>query len=166
MERTGSDGCCFTRRHYSLVFARALLPQILIVLVLSSLTVGCGTTGKSLVEAPGTAPEAAPENDLQKQIADLWQETLGVEAVGLDDNFFDLGGHSLLAVRVHRELKERVDRPLSITDMFRLPTVRALAAFLAGETDEGAVAKQGEDRAAARRDARARRSSRRRGRDT
>ncbi|MDH3686816.1 MAG: non-ribosomal peptide synthetase, partial [Myxococcales bacterium] len=112
------------------------------------------------------APEAAPENDLQKQIADLWQETLGVDAVGLDDNFFDLGGHSLLAVRVHRELKELVDRPLSITDMFRLPTVRALSAFLAGETDEGAVAKQGEDRAAARRDARAKRRSRRRGRDT
>ncbi len=67
MERTGSDGCCFTRRHYSLVFARALLPQILIVLVLSSLTVGCGTTGKSLVEAPGTAPEAAPEPMLNEQ---------------------------------------------------------------------------------------------------
>ena len=110
------------------------------------------------------APDAAPQNELQKEIAQLWQETLGVEAVGLDDNFFDLGGHSLLAVRVHRELKERIERPLSITDMFRLPTVRSLSAFLAGETDEGAVARKGEDRAAARRDAMARRRSRRRGR--
>jgi hypothetical protein len=84
--------------------------------------------------------------------------------VGLDDNFFDLGGHSLLAVKLHRDLKERVERPLSITDMFRLPTVRALSAFLAGETDEGAVARKGEDRAASRRDAMARRKSRRRGR--
>jgi natural product biosynthesis luciferase-like monooxygenase protein len=110
------------------------------------------------------APEAAPQSDLQVEIAGLWQEALGVDAVGLDDNFFDLGGHSLLAVRVHRDLKERVDRPLSITDLFRLPTVRALSAFLAGETDEGAVVRASEDRAAARRDAMARRRSRRRGR--
>ncbi|MCG8591238.1 MAG: LLM class flavin-dependent oxidoreductase [Proteobacteria bacterium] len=118
------------------------------------------------------APEAAqprrtvkpPENELQESIAAVWRDALGVDEVGLDDNFFDLGGHSLLAVRVHRTLRERLDRPLSITDLFRLPTIRALGEFLSGDGDNEALARKTEDRAEARKEAMARRRQRRRGR--
>jgi hypothetical protein len=54
-----------------------------------------------------------------------------------DDNFFALGGHSLLAVQAHREIREALDAPrLSITDIFRFPTLAALAAHLnKGQSD-------------------------------
>jgi acyl carrier protein len=90
----------------------------------------------------------APTNDLEKQVADVWKESLGLEAVGRDDNFFDIGGHSLLVVQTHRRLRDVLDRPLSLTDMYRFPTVRSLAQFL-DEGDSGA-AKKGADRAARR----------------
>lgn len=71
--------------------------------------------------------EAPPENDAQRTIAEAFKRTLGLQHVGLYDNFFALGGHSLLAVHVHRELKGSVAPDLAITDIFRYPTVAALA---------------------------------------
>jgi hypothetical protein len=52
--------------------------------------------------------------------------------VSVDDNFFDLGGHSLLVVQVQRRLREASGREVSITDMFRFPTIRSLAQHLNG----------------------------------
>ena len=51
----------------------------------------------------------APENDLEATIVELWQNTLKVEKVGINDNFFDLGGHSLLIVKLHGEIKNMVE---------------------------------------------------------
>ena len=48
---------------------------------------------------------APPQRGLEETIAALWQETLKVERVGVNDNFFDLGGHSLLMARVHNKLQ-------------------------------------------------------------
>jgi len=79
----------------------------------------------------------APENELEKTIAGIWQELLKVEKVGIRDNFFDLGGHSLLIVQVQSRLRGVVDRELSITDMFRYPTIEKLAGFLTQEQNEG-----------------------------
>ena len=69
----------------------------------------------------------APQTALQQRIANAWRELLGVERVGLDDNFFDLGGHSLLVVRLHGRLKEIDSRAPSVIDLFKYSTVRALA---------------------------------------
>ncbi len=73
----------------------------------------------------------APESDVESQIAAIWARVLGVPKVGAKDNFFALGGHSLLAVQAHREIRERLGATkLSITDIFRFPTLQALAAHL------------------------------------
>jgi hypothetical protein len=77
----------------------------------------------------------------------------------VQDNFFDLGGHSLLAVQVHSRLKKQLERDLSITDLFRFPTIRGLAGYLGGEAD-GVAVKSGMDRAAQRREMAARRARR------
>ena len=74
----------------------------------------------------------AARAELEKTIAAIWQDVLGLPQVGTSDNFFDLGGHSLLVVQVQRRLREACGREVSITDMFRLPTIRALAAHLGG----------------------------------
>ena len=74
---------------------------------------------------------AAPANEIERQIAAAWQEVLGVERVGLHDNFFDLGGHSLRLVEVHARLLRDLGRDISIVTLFQYPTVAALAAHLA-----------------------------------
>ncbi len=94
---------------------------------------------------------------LELKVAEVWNRLLGSSQVGLEDNFFSLGGHSLLAVQARREIEAATGISLSITDIFRFPTVVTLAAFLA---EGGAEAKRtvGEDlgraalRAAARRE--------------
>jgi acyl carrier protein len=77
--------------------------------------------------------------------------------VGARDNFFDLGGHSLLAVQAHRRLKEVLQRDLSITDLFRFPTVQSLSAYLGNEGEDDAAAQSGKARAQGRRAAMQRR---------
>lgn len=72
-----------------------------------------------------------PSSEHELLIADLWRELLKLPAVGVDDNFFDLGGHSLLTVQLLGRLKPKVSRPLQLVDLFRYPTIRGLARFLA-----------------------------------
>jgi len=72
----------------------------------------------------------APRNDAEELVAAVWRETLGIEAVSIDDNFFDLGGESFKAIRVVRKIGHGV----SVMDLFKKPTVRELAALLADES--------------------------------
>jgi acyl carrier protein len=88
-----------------------------------------------------------------------WRDVLQLKSIGVDDNFFDLGGHSLLAVKVHRRLAETFARTIAITDLFRFPTVRVLAEFLA-DGDAGTALQASHDRAALRRQALAGRRAR------
>jgi natural product biosynthesis luciferase-like monooxygenase protein len=99
----------------------------------------------------------APIKGASAKIAAIWQRILGVPSVGPQDNFFALGGHSLLAVQAHRDIKAELGaRQLSITDIFRFPTLEALARHL-GDAPEAAAAVPANDRADARLDAMARR---------
>ena len=75
-------------------------------------------------------PYVAPETPLEQMVASVWQETLGLERIGLDDNFFDLGGYSLLVVRARFNLRERLQKEIALVDFFSCPTVRLLAAKL------------------------------------
>ena len=74
-----------------------------------------------------------PRTEVEYAIASIWRETLGMEKVGRNDNFFQLGGHSLLLFRVHSQLNLLFERDLSMVDMFRYPTVQSLAEHLAGQ---------------------------------
>ena len=95
-----------------------------------------------------TKPEvsAAPvnlgsESDISDKIAAIWSATLGVQQIGPKDSFFDLGGHSLLAVQVHREIRANMGvQKLSITDIFRAPTLGALAKIVAQKVGAPATA--------------------------
>jgi len=95
----------------------------------------------------------APRTQAEQQIARVWQEVLGLEIVGVHDNFFDLGGHSLLMVRVHGRLSEIVAGDLSIVDLLQYPTVASLAAFVAPETAEPSTLSTIEERASKQREA-------------
>lgn len=74
-----------------------------------------------------------PQSETEKLVARIWQECLGVEKVGLYDNFFDIGGHSLLLVQVHDRLRKTFRTQLSIIDLFSFPTVNSLAKSVSRE---------------------------------
>jgi myxalamid-type nonribosomal peptide synthetase MxaA len=74
---------------------------------------------------------ALPQTEAERRIASVWQEALGVDEVGVDDNFFDLGGHSLLLARVLAGLRRQPGgEGLQLVDLFRFGTVAALARHL------------------------------------
>jgi amino acid adenylation domain-containing protein len=77
------------------------------------------------------AAGAAPRTAMERRVAALWREVLGA-GVGVDENFFDAGGDSLRLFRLHALLRERLGAELEMVDLFRLPTVRDVAARLDG----------------------------------
>jgi acyl carrier protein len=82
----------------------------------------------------------APRDEVEQAVADVWQELLGFEQVGVHDGFFDLGGHSLLATQVINRLRQAFQVSLRLQTLFDGPTVAELAAALvAGEEQPGQV---------------------------
>jgi natural product biosynthesis luciferase-like monooxygenase protein len=100
---------------------------------------------------PTVAAEVPLTGDLQQGIADAFKQFLGLDHVGPSDNFFALGGHSLLAVQMHRQLKATLAPNLTITDLFRFPTVGSLAEHLGGSSKAADQLDRVADRAAMRR---------------
>ncbi|MER7344730.1 amino acid adenylation domain-containing protein [Streptomyces aurantiacus] len=78
-------------------------------------------------EAPGTTAGRAPRTVQEKHLCELFAETLGLSAVGIDDNFFDLGGHSLLAAQLARRIELTWGTGVDTATLFVAPTVAALA---------------------------------------
>lgn len=93
----------------------------------------------------------APENDLERTIVALYASLFGRDEISALDHFFELGGHSLLAVEAHRRLKEKIDLPVTVIDIFRFPVIRDLAAHLGRATGKNAALEKTKERALARR---------------
>jgi phthiocerol/phenolphthiocerol synthesis type-I polyketide synthase E len=75
-------------------------------------------------------PYNAPRDDLERKVAEIWQDLIGIDRVGVDDNFFELGGHSLLATQLITRLRETFETDLPLASLFDAPTVATLAALL------------------------------------
>jgi amino acid adenylation domain-containing protein len=86
-----------------------------------------------------------PENETEKIVVEIWKNTLNLDKVGVQDNFFDLGGTSLKIIAMANELKKKFKRNLPVATVFRYPTIRHLAGFLSRE--EGSEAPKRKDRA-------------------
>ena len=87
---------------------------------------------------PASLSELGSSEEVTQKIAAIWSRMLGVPNVSPKDSFFDLGGHSLLAVQAHREIRSELGvAKLSITDIFRAPTLGALSAIVAEKAGIG-----------------------------
>jgi amino acid adenylation domain-containing protein len=84
---------------------------------------------------PATVSREAPEGQVERLVARLWAEVLGIATVGRDDNFFDLGGHSLALAAVHEKLQAELGLRLPMVTLFENTTVRSLAARLAAPAE-------------------------------
>ena len=69
----------------------------------------------------------APRGDLERDLAEIWQELFGVATVGVQDNFFELGGHSLLATQLNARLSSKLHVELSLAALLQAPTIADLA---------------------------------------
>jgi amino acid adenylation domain-containing protein len=133
-----------------------MVPSLFEFLTAFPLTPNGKVDRKALPAPSSTRPELTadcilPRNAVEQRVGAIWQEVLGVPRVGVRDNFFDLGGHSLLVIKVHVKLQQAFDREISIVDMFRLPTIEALAQHLAKEPGGRVSFGDAQQRAAQRR---------------
>ena len=72
----------------------------------------------------------APGSPTEQKIAEIWQDLLGVESVGIHDNFFELGGHSMLGIQLVARIKTICDADLSVATLFEGPTVHSLSTIV------------------------------------
>ncbi|PSM49381.1 non-ribosomal peptide synthetase [Chroococcidiopsis sp. CCALA 051] len=133
-----------------------LLPSAFVMLETMPLTPN-GKLDRHALPAPTNRPElveayVVPQTETERVIAAVWQEMLQLEKVGIDDNFFNIGGHSLLLVKVQVKLNQIFDRELSVIDMFKYPTIKALANYLNRRSREKLNSQLGQNRAATRSD--------------
>ncbi|MFR9778050.1 amino acid adenylation domain-containing protein [Micromonospora sp. MS34] len=89
--------------------------------------------------APHPVPWDAARVRLERLVVDVWRDVLGVDRVGVRDNFFDLGGHSMRLLAVLDRLRARLGDVVTVTDLFRHPTVEALAGLLTTATTGAAA---------------------------
>jgi acyl transferase domain-containing protein len=81
------------------------------------------------------ASSPVADDDVQRTVAEVWCEALGVDEVGTEDNFFDLGGDSLIGLRVIANLQRRFGKRIPPVALYEGPTVRRLAELLRGEPE-------------------------------
>ncbi|NEO50211.1 MAG: AMP-binding protein, partial [Moorea sp. SIO4A3] len=114
-----------------------LLPSGLMVLSQLPLTPN-GKVDRKALPVPDVASSVlteyvAPQTEIQKNLVEIWQEVLGIEKVGIHDNFFDLGGHSLMATQVVSRVGQAFSVELSVSKLFENPTIAQLAEVLVNE---------------------------------
>ena len=103
------------------------------------------------------SPVALPVTVTERKIAEVWKELLNLDTVGLHDNFFDLGANSLTMVQASSRLKNVLDEPVSLLDLFRYPSTSLLAAHLSEGKSAEPELQHSEARGRARLDAALRR---------
>ncbi len=122
------------RAHLAARLPDYMVPAAVIVLEAIPMT-GSGKVDRKALPAPADRLDddvvAPPSSDLERMLVEIWRDVLGIERVGVRDNFFEVGGHSLLVVQMHRRLRERLGRELAIVDLFENPTIESLARHLA-----------------------------------
>jgi amino acid adenylation domain-containing protein len=78
----------------------------------------------------------APRTPEEQALAAIWREVLGVEQIGVYDNFFDLGGHSLSAIRIIARIERQFEKQLPVSMVFHAPTIAQFAELLNLELSE------------------------------
>ena len=126
---TGVDAAAL-RSHLAALLPGYMVPQTFTTLPELPLS-PTGKVDRRGLPTPGTrgrGQPAEPADELEAMLVALWSDVLGIDGVGVNDNFFDLGGQSLAAARVVARLAELRPVALPLRAVFDHPTVLALAA--------------------------------------
>lgn len=93
----------------------------------------------------------SPTNDLQRKLCRIWREILGIDKVGIHDNFFDIGGTSLLSMVVSERLRDDLGVTVPVVKLFEYPQIDALSKYLKHLEEDQPAFKKIHDRATQRR---------------
>ncbi|HZI02860.1 MAG TPA: amino acid adenylation domain-containing protein, partial [Archangium sp.] len=108
-----------------------MVPSAFVVLEALPLTANAKVDRKVLPAPEGartqSVPYVAPRDEMEQEVARLWSEVLGVERVGVHDDFLSLGGHSLLATRLVSRVRQAFQVELPLKEFFAAPTVEKLS---------------------------------------
>ncbi|TAN70493.1 MAG: amino acid adenylation domain-containing protein [Methylobacter sp.] len=126
-------------RELKLLLPDYMVPSLIIALTDMPLT-SHGKVDREALPAPDQSRSdqvgdyTPPGNDIEHQIAAVWQDVLGLDKVGIRDNFFDIGGNSLLILQAYKKLQALLPNDCLVIELFKYPTISALAAFLSSDT--------------------------------
>jgi acyl carrier protein len=133
------------RDHLKQSLPDIMIPSAFVLLPAMPLTPN-GKIDRRALPAPNqtrsdlTETFVAPRTPLEQALAGIWRDILGLESVGVEDDFFKLGGHSLLATQLISRLREIFKVELPLRDLFEAPTITGLARnLIARETTPGLV---------------------------
>jgi natural product biosynthesis luciferase-like monooxygenase protein len=94
------------------------------------------SAGQAQVGPHAEEADIGPRTEMERVIAGVWQELLGVDRVSVHDNFFDLGGNASLLDQAHGYLQRRLARDIAVVELFQYPTVSTLARHLSARAAE------------------------------
>jgi amino acid adenylation domain-containing protein/thioester reductase-like protein len=113
-----------------------MIPSAFVVMDSFPLTVNGKVDRRSLPAPASNRPildeeYIAPTTPIERRIADIWSQLLGIEEIGLKDNFFELGGHSLLTTQMIAQVEAAFQVILPLLSFFKAPTIAGLAEAIA-----------------------------------
>jgi acyl carrier protein len=112
-----------------------MLPESIVLLASLPLTPN-GKIDRQALPAPASPLEdrrqgyVAPRTETERVVADIYADVLGLDAVGINDGFFDLGGHSLTATRAVTRIRETFGVSVQVRAIFEMVTIAAMAAHV------------------------------------
>ena len=92
-----------------------------------------GLAAFNLIKPEGTQKFVNPQNDIESQLIKVWEDLLGVQPIGVQDDFFELGGNSLLAVRLFADIEHKLAQKLPLAALFPSATIAAIAQIIQQE---------------------------------
>jgi aspartate racemase len=109
-----------------------MVPAAFVVLEALPLTPSGKVDRQALPQPEWSRPQlesalVVPQDALEHQLAQIWQDLLGVKPIGMQDDFFELGGHSLLAVQLFAQIEKCTGKRLPLATLFQGPTIAYLA---------------------------------------
>jgi 2-polyprenyl-3-methyl-5-hydroxy-6-metoxy-1,4-benzoquinol methylase/acyl carrier protein len=134
------------RQHLRSTLPEYMIPSAFVPLEALPLTPNGKLDRQALPSPDGTRQETAtpfvpPATDVERKLAAIFRELLGMNEIGVHDNFFDLGANSLMMVRIVEKIRADLGLKISLVRVFQFPTLSSLAAAIAGsETKPGHVA--------------------------
>jgi acyl carrier protein len=140
---TGANLVPVLRQYLRSTLPEYMIPSAFVPLKALPLTPNGKLDRQALPSPDGARQETAtpfvpPATDVERKLAVIFRELLGMNEIGIDDNFFDLGANSLMMVRIVEKIRVDLGLKISLVRVFQFPTLSSLAAAIAGsETDPG-----------------------------
>jgi len=127
------------RAYLSKELPEYMIPSYFIILEKIPLTPIGKIDRKSLPQPGGTidtgVEHEAPTNEIEKILAEIWEDELKVSRPGINDDFFQLGGHSMKAVAITTNIRRKLNIEVSLSEIFNRPTIKKLSAYLKNEEE-------------------------------